>query len=445
VSRRFDGAACLALAWGLLGSPVGCKDPDPGAAVPRATGDGPLANGTLSDGAASTWTRDVAPLLARRCGACHGDESRPGVTPPGLGSYEEARRAAAAVLLAVRRRVMPPFGADNTGLCGTWLDAPWLTDTEIATVASWVERGSPRGPPLAGRDRPETPVRLDDHADHLVRVDPGVAFAPGLGERAYRCFVVEPAQARDTAIIGLTVTAEPAAAVRQAALYSLDNPRAVRRARALDAADPGPGWGCYGAPAVNGAAGAGAGVKLLASWSRNTPVQRLPADTGVPLPGAARLILQLRYDLVASAPGIPVRARMLLATGKVGHPARLVPVRAAPLALTPGQPQAQARAIWTADRRAMLLGLVPRMHTLGRVLDLERTGGGQRECLAHFGHWDVYDQQLFREAAPVALAPGDRVALSCEFATTSRSSTVTMGEGPDDEQCLAHLYLVDAP
>lgn len=382
----------------------------------------------------------MAPVIERRCGGCHGSEGRPALAPPALGSYEDARRSAGALLQAVRRRMMPPFGADNTGLCGSWLDAPWLTDAEIATVGDWVERGTPQGAPSPIRDARDAPPRFEVDRDHLVSVEPGVPFTPELGEGAYRCFVVEPHLAKATAITGFTVSAEPAGAVRQAALYELGDRDAVIRARQLDAADPGPGWGCYGAPAVGGA-----GAKLLASWSRNTPVQRLPAGTGVPLGRETPLVLQLRYDLIASAPGIPVRARMLLATGDVDRPAHLVALRPAPFTLPPGQPQARVRATWTADRATMLWGLVPRMHTLGRVLDLERTRAGERLCVAHFGHWDVYDQQLFRSAAPVALLPGDELALTCELATTSRQTPIKMGEAPDDEQCLAHLYLVDAP
>jgi Copper type II ascorbate-dependent monooxygenase, C-terminal domain len=417
---RASAVAGLACAWVLPGGLVGCKGRGGGAIPP-------------------TWTRDVAPLIARRCGGCHGGDGHPARVPPALGSYEDARRSAGTVLLAIRRRMMPPFGADDTGLCGTWLDAPWLTDAEIATVGAWVEHGTPQGAPSTIRDAPDAPPHFEADRDHLVSVEAGAPFTPEVGERAYRCFVVEPRLAKATAITGLTVSSEPAAAVRQAALYELSGRDAVRWARQLDAADPGPGWSCYGAPAIDGA-------KLLASWSRNTPVQRLPAGTGVPLAREPPLVLQLRYDLIASAPGIPVRARMLLATGEVAHPAHFVALRPASFALPPAETQARVRATWTADHAATLWGLVPRMHTLGRVLDLERThAGSDRQCLAHFGHWDVYDQQLFRSAVPVALAPGDQVALTCELATTSRQAATKMGEAPDDEQCLAHLYLVDAP
>ena len=116
----------------------------------------------------------------------------------------------------------------------------------------------------------------------------------------------------------------------------------------------------------------------------------------------------------------------------------------APFALAPGQTQARVRANWVADENVTLLGLVPRMNTLGRVLDLTRSRAGQRQCLAHFGHWSVYDQQLFRSRTPVALAAGDVVTLTCELNTTSRSGITTTGESPDEEHCVAHLYLVEA-
>jgi len=65
--------------------------------------------------------------------------------------------------------------------------------------------------------------------------------------------------------------------------------------------------------------------------------------------------------------------------------------------------------------------------------------------VAHFGHWDRYDQQLFHRIAPLALRSGDVIALMCEFSTTSRSEAIKMGEASDDERCLAQLYVTDQP
>jgi hypothetical protein len=85
----------------------------------------------------------------------------------------------------------------------------------------------------------------------------------------------------------------------------------------------------------------------------------------------------------------------------------------------------------------MLVGLVPRMHTLGRVLRLARGD----ECLGYFGHWMSDDAQLFAYEDPIALAPGDRLTLSCTYDTTSRDAAVQQGESVDDEECVAYLAI----
>ena len=428
----------LRLAWLLTGCEGGRREPQPSApsnhpdSVPRSA---------PSPSPSPTWSRDVAPLMARHCGACHGGDRDPDghriLAPPALGTYDDAVRSAGPALLAVRRRMMPPFGADNTGLCGSWVDDTRLSDAEIAMMGTWVDHGMQRGDTRPAPTLPPTSSTLDVMGSHRTSVDPGVPFVPGLGDRAYRCFLVVPEPHPAGAITGLTVSSEPVGAVRQASLYQLDDHRAARRARDLDAADRGPGWACFGAPDI-------AGATLLASWSRNTPVQTLPADTGLPWAGEPAVVLQVRYDLIASAPGLPARARMTLTTGAVARTARLLTIRSAPFALAPGQTQARVRANWVADENVTLLGLVPRMNTLGRVLDLTRSRAGQRQCLAHFGHWSLYDQQLFRSSAPVGLAAGDVVTLTCEFNTTSRPGTTLIGESPDQEQCVAHLYLIEA-
>jgi len=401
----------------------------------------PAPANVTPDGAPATgptWSRDIAPLLARHCGGCHGDGDTPAVAPPALGGYSEARRAAAVSLRAIRRRMMPPFGADDTGLCGTWSDAAWLTDDEIAAFGSWVERGAPHGfgPPARATAKAAASAPT-------VPLDPGVTFAPGLGERAARCFLVAPppALAPGALLTGVAVASEPRAAVRQANLYALTDAPSVARARARDAADDEPGWACGGA-IFEGGGGFG---ELVASWSRNTPAQRSADGTGVPL-RARGYLAQLRYDLIASPPGTPVQARFLVTTGSPdpARAARLVAVRPAPFTLPPSQAQVAVSATWTADRPSTFRGLAPGMNALGRTLDVQVTRAGQPRCLAHFGHWNSYDRQLFHAAAPTALAPGDTVTLTCTFATTSRSADTKMGEAPDDEQCLAHLYLIDA-
>jgi len=58
---------------------------------------------------APTYTKDVAPILQKRCQSCH----RPGEAAPfSMLTYEETRPWAGAMKTAVRLKSMPPWYAD---------------------------------------------------------------------------------------------------------------------------------------------------------------------------------------------------------------------------------------------------------------------------------------------------------------------------------------------
>src|ERR1043166_3198071 len=89
-----------------------------------------------------TFTRDVAPILYKRCVGCH----RPGdVAPMSLLSYKDARPWAAAIKEAVLTRKMPPWKADPH--VGKWANDPSLTAEELRTITAWVDGGKAEGNP----------------------------------------------------------------------------------------------------------------------------------------------------------------------------------------------------------------------------------------------------------------------------------------------------------
>jgi len=92
--------------------------------------------------AAPTFTKDVAPILMRSCVGCH----RPGqVAPMSLLTYDEARPWARSIKNRVSKREMPPWNLDPTVGIKEILDDPSLSESEIETVARWVDSGAPKG------------------------------------------------------------------------------------------------------------------------------------------------------------------------------------------------------------------------------------------------------------------------------------------------------------
>src|SRR5262249_18498661 len=122
--------------------------------------------GTQLDAEVPTYHRDIAPLFASHCTGCH---HAGGIAPFPLDSYKGARTHSLAIALSTKTRRMPPSNLDNSGECNTFIDAPWLTDEEIATIGAWVQGGAPEGDPLD--DPPELPPPAPHRVDLTVAME----------------------------------------------------------------------------------------------------------------------------------------------------------------------------------------------------------------------------------------------------------------------------------
>ena len=93
---------------------------------------------------AVTFSRDVAPILQRKCQDCH----RPGqMGPMSLITYEQVLPWAPLIRTKVVNRIMPPWHIDKTIGIQEFENDASLSDAEITTITRWVDAGSPRGNP----------------------------------------------------------------------------------------------------------------------------------------------------------------------------------------------------------------------------------------------------------------------------------------------------------
>ena len=89
---------------------------------------------------ATTFSRDVAPILYRQCAACH----RPGgVAPFSLLTHQDAAKRAALIAKVTASRYMPPW----LPVAPRFHDQRRLTAAEIATIGRWAATGAPEGDP----------------------------------------------------------------------------------------------------------------------------------------------------------------------------------------------------------------------------------------------------------------------------------------------------------
>jgi len=180
-----------------------------------------------------TFARDVAPLLADRCGLCH----HPGGSAPfSLIGYSDARRRATQIADVASRRLMPPWKADPSD--GPFVGQHPLTDAEIRLLREWAESGAPEGDP---RDLPAPRAWPDGWqlgTPDVVITLPRPFTLQADGTDIFRIFVIPIPADRLRFVRGLE--------------FHPGNPRVVHHAnirvdptpasRRLDEADPAPGY-----------------------------------------------------------------------------------------------------------------------------------------------------------------------------------------------------------
>ena len=99
-----------------------------------------------------TFHKDVLPLLQKNCQSCH----RPGqIGPFSMLTYKDTRPWAKAIRAAVVSRAMPPWFADPK--FGHFNNDRSLKQSEIDTIAAWVDSGAPEGEAAAAPPSIEWP------------------------------------------------------------------------------------------------------------------------------------------------------------------------------------------------------------------------------------------------------------------------------------------------
>ncbi len=112
------------------------------------TACGPVASPTADAGpvTATSYHRDIQPLLERSCTGCH---KAGGIAPLAFDTPALAQSYATSMLMAIASKRMPPFYASAD--CNSYQHDPRLSADETALMKAWVDEGAPLGNPADAR------------------------------------------------------------------------------------------------------------------------------------------------------------------------------------------------------------------------------------------------------------------------------------------------------
>lgn len=395
-----------------------------------------------------TWHNSVRAITQQHCAGCHS----PGATAPlALDTYEAARTWSASMLAAVEQGRMPPWlPADD---CTPIAYARTMPEADIAALRAWVGAGTPEGDPVDFVERPVNRVPLPSTAPLELRPAEAYTANPRLPDD-YRCLVLDHTFEGDTWLTATDIEPDARAVVHHVLLYKVEAD-AVDALLAADAAEPGPGYTCFGGPGVGS-------QTTLAGWVPGAQPMVYPARSGIHIEDGARIVMQIHYNTLGVPAGDPIPADRTTArlwtlpAGEVPNQAVLiVPVADSGILIEAGDPSSVHDTTLQLPVGGKLIGTAPHMHTLGSAIrvDLER-GTDPDRCLVNIPEWDFNWQQFYRytDEATVPLLPGDVIRLTCTYDNSPENQPVVngeqidprdvrWGEGTLDEMCLNYLIV----
>ena len=398
-----------------------------------------------------TFTRDVAPILYRRCASCHQPDD---IAPFSVLEYKDVLPWKQTIRDKVSSREMPPWHADPR--FGDFANEARLTQSEIDTITAWIDQGAKEGdakdlpqlpPAVAGFEigKPDyvlamtEPFTVQPHSpDQYVYVtfptkfkeDKWVQAAeiiPGNKRIVHHVIAhVLPPQSTSGAAKALggefpQADADPASIFyRQGSLS-----RVKMDAPVIDDGANAPNGGSLFRRATGEDAASGYSM-LLASYAPGKGPDIYPPGTAKRIPAGSTVILQIHYSSFHGA----IETAQTDQTAVAIIFAKTPPTKRAITATVPnhffkipaGAPNHQVTASYTFDRDVELISYMPHMHMRGKDMKYEALyPDGHRETLLWVPRFQFNWQTVYRLKNPVRIPKGTKLIVTAHFDNSTKN------------------------
>jgi hypothetical protein len=391
---------------------------------------------------APTYYQDVEPIIEASCFPCHETQN---IAPIAFPTYDDAKLAASVMSQQVVAKTMPPWMPDDS--CRGYLGKTTLADADIETIRAWAAAGAPEGDPAhPGPTRPPRQMPLE-RVD--VKLEMPVTFTQTELPDQLRCFTLDWPLDHDAFITGFTGVPGDPRVVHHISIF-IAEPDAAPALAASDAADPGPGWDCFGGP--------GPAIKM-ASWVPGVVAYNFPPGTGYAIKKGGKIVIQMHYNADNSGPHPDHSAVEFEVADHVPLPARTLerkdPAWIQTLDIPPYAADTHVESIIDtgSDQPAMIRWVNLHQHYLGSESSLYLVRkDGSRECLLHIPQYNFHWQESYLLTDPVPMQPGDRLDLSCHWDNRPTHQRIVdgvpatpaethWGVHSSNEMCLGTVYV----
>jgi hypothetical protein len=349
---------------------------------------------------ASTFYKDVLPILQEKCQSCH----RPGEPAPmPLLTYEQTRPWAGKIAAAVEMKAMPPWFADPR--FGHFSNDPSLTAQQIAAIAAWADAGAPAGDP---RDSPAPktwPDAWNLPGPYVILHMPTPVSIPARGEVEYTYEIVPTHFTEDKWVQMVEVRPSSPAHVHHAVVYIRppDSPW-LRHAPVGE-----PFTASMLSDPVERRQAHETTSDLLLVYAPGSAPDRWSDGMAKFVPAGSDLVFQMHYTTNGDAATDRTSVALVLAKNPPKQRVITLQLNNHALIIPPNADNFRVEVQGTLPNDATLLSLFPHMHLRGKRFeyDIVHDDGTVETLLRvnyHF-HW----QLSYKLAQPIELKAGTKL------------------------------------
>lgn len=343
-----------------------------------------------------TYTADVAPILQENCAVCH---TTGGIAPWAMTSYDMVKGFAPMIREVLRTKRMPPWHADPES--GSFQHDRTLSRTELRTLISWAENGSPRGEgddPLAAAPvaYQEWPLGKPD-----LIIDLPAFTLPATGVVDYQFPRV--ANPLDKAVWVRAATIVPGD--RSAVHHIL-----------MGASEPG-------VPVAEGRENVF--DNYIIGYAPGNESAEMPKGTGVYVQPGTEFLFQTHYTPYGKVATDRSRVGLYFAkdNAKPANYLRNAVVINPTLSIPPNNDAFAVSAYIEFDKPATIFSLVPHAHYRGKASQFELLHpDGRRELVLSVPNYDFNWQRTYAFNTPLDVEAGSRLIHTTTYDNSSRNT-----------------------
>ncbi len=400
-----------------------------------------------------TYHRDVQPILQAHCQQCH----RPGeVGPFSLMTYKQAVNWAQDVKEYTHSRKMPPWKAVEGG---PFHNERKLSDKELATIAAWVDGGTPEGDPKDG-PKPKTFTQgWQLGTPDLVLTMPEEMTVGPAGKDIFRCIVMPTGLTEDKHVVAVEVRPGNSRILHHTLNFfdTTGQGRALEkkekeRKKKPDEQDHGPGYSVgmgVGFTPIPGKVGG------VGGWAPGQRSRFLPEGYGWPLPKGSDLVVQMHYHRNGKAETDKTSIGLYFAKKPGVKPYKSAVIPGRFLVIPPNKEKHRVTGKIEALQDGELHSVMHHMHMLGKAAKITMTPPGEKpRTLLRIEDWDYNWQETYWLREPIPFKAGTKFEVEAFYDNSEKNPNnpfnpptwVRFGDQTDNEMCFVFLGVTsDAP